>query len=200
MAMQHLRGWIDYERQFLSALTPVERIDYFEKRVRLVAINPLRRILDTEVIVSGEESSALLIFGLSICCAIEATGKFLIGEPSGNAARFHAFVNRYMAPDYGAKTFAGMTYGKALWDHFRNGLAHGFAVCHGGFEGNAGQGYFEVKDIAGVPALEINPTSLFEDFGAAFSAYLRDLRGASPTDPIFVAFNSVFESVFIRGE
>jgi hypothetical protein len=124
----------------------------------------------------------------------------MIGDQCGNSARFHGFVNRYMSPDYASKTFAGMTYGKALWDHFRNGLTHGFAVCHGGFEGNPGQGYFEVKDVVGVPALEINPTSLFEDFVAAFATYLLELRAAALTDQISVTFNDVFESVFIRGE
>src|SRR5262249_47591635 len=163
--------WLDYERTHLPALSPTERIDYFEKRVRLVAINPLRRILNTEIIVAGEDSSALLIFGLSVCCAIEAAGKFLIGGKPGNAARFHAFVNRYMSRDYAGKTFGGMRYGEALWDHFRNGLAHGFAVCHGGFEGNPGQGYFVVRTIAGVQALEINPTSLYEDFAGGFEKY-----------------------------
>jgi hypothetical protein len=150
--------------------------------------------------VAGEDSSALLIFGLSVCCAIEATGKFLIGGKPANAVRFHAFVNRYMSPDYAAKTFAGMTYGQALWEHFRNGLAHGFAVCHGGFEGNPGQGYFDVRTIAGVQALEINPTTLFEDFADGFAKYLHDLRAASATDQMAVTFNEVFEQVFIRGD
>jgi hypothetical protein len=81
-----LRGWLDYDRQHLPALSPDERIDYFEKRVRLVAVNPLRRILATEIIVEGEESSALLIFGVSLCCAIEAIGKFLTGGQVGNGA------------------------------------------------------------------------------------------------------------------
>jgi hypothetical protein len=199
MAVPQLRGWIDYERQFLPALQPADRINYFEKRVRLVAINPLRRILNTEIVVAGEDSSALLIFGLSVCCAIEATGKFLTGQP-GNARRFHAFLNRYMSPDYASKTFDGMTYGKAMWDHFRNGLAHGFAVRHGGFEGNPGKGYFAVKPIVGVPSLEINPTSLFEDFVVGFETHLRDVRAATPTGQIFIVFNDVFEEVFIRGE
>lgn len=122
MSVQQLRGWIDYERQFLPALARPSGSITSRNRVRLVAISPLRRILNTEIIISGEDSSALLIFGLSVCCAIEATGKFMIGDQSGNSARFHGFVNRYMSPDYASKTFAGMTYGKALWDHFRNGV------------------------------------------------------------------------------
>jgi hypothetical protein len=39
-----LRGWIDYDRPSLPALLPPERIDYFELRVKLVAINLLGRI------------------------------------------------------------------------------------------------------------------------------------------------------------
>jgi hypothetical protein len=186
MAVQDLRGWIDYDRPFLPALTAAERIDYFEKRVRLVAINPLRRILKTEVIVAGEDSSALLIFGVSICCAIEATGKFLKGERAGNGVRFHAFLNRYMAPDYAAKTVAGLTYG--------------FAVRHGGFEGNPGQDYFSVRDIAGTPALEINPSRLFDDFVSGFENYLVDLRAAGSADPLFIQFDQVFTAVFIKGD
>lgn len=99
MNVEQLRGRMDYERQFLPTLTEPERIDYFEKRVRLVAISPLRRILDTEIIVDRAASSALLIFGLSVCCAIEAAGKFMLGDQSRNSARFYSFRNKYMSPD-----------------------------------------------------------------------------------------------------
>src|SRR4051812_13576729 len=97
--VQHLSGWLDYDRPSLHLLGPKERIDYFEKRVRLVVVNPLERILNNEVHVSPD-SSALLIFGVSLCCAIEATGKFLSGGRGRNTDRFHAFLNKYMAPEY----------------------------------------------------------------------------------------------------
>jgi len=45
MSVMNLRGWLDYDRDKLPALTPDERIDYFEKRVRFVVINPLRRAI-----------------------------------------------------------------------------------------------------------------------------------------------------------
>lgn len=195
-----MRGWLDYDRSKLRSLTDNERIDYFERRVRLVLLNPLRRLLATEIVVHGEESSALLIFGVSVCCGIEAAGKFLAGGRGGNGQRFDAFVKRYMAVEFQCEKVCGLTYGDALREHFRNGLAHGFAVRHGGFEGVAEQPYFAVREIAGTDALEINPTRLFEDFAEAFDKYLKDLRTALPTDPIFVDFNRVFEAVFIRGE
>ena len=198
--MKDLRGWIDYDRDRLPSLSLADRIDYFERRVRLVAVSPLRRILATEIIVQGEDSSALLIFGVSVCCAIEASGKFLTGGVVGSALRFHAFLNNYMSPDFQLKTIDGLAYGEALWRHFRNGLAHGFTVCHGGFEGGQGEPYFLVRKICGQDSLEVNPTLFFSDYVAGFERYLADLRAASLNDPLFMGFNNVFEKVFIRGE
>jgi hypothetical protein len=36
-----LTGWLDYDRNSLPSLDNGERIAYFEKRVRLVTLNPL---------------------------------------------------------------------------------------------------------------------------------------------------------------
>jgi hypothetical protein len=41
-AVADLTGWLDCDRADLAALDSGERIDYFEKRVRLVAVRPLR--------------------------------------------------------------------------------------------------------------------------------------------------------------
>lgn len=46
---RQLRGWLDYDREKLPFLTLPERIAYFEWRVRRVAVNPLERILATEI-------------------------------------------------------------------------------------------------------------------------------------------------------
>ena len=99
--MATLTGWIDYDRPRLAGLKPSERIDYFEKRTRLVAINPLRRILQNEVHPSDDsgsaitDSSALLIFGIAACCSIEYLGKFVSGGNSHgrNHGRFDAFLH-----------------------------------------------------------------------------------------------------------
>lgn len=199
VGVHNLRGWLDYDRQHLPALSPDERIDYFEKRVRLVAINPLRRIHATEIIVHGEDSSALLIFGVSLCCAIEATGKFLTGGKGNNGNRFLAFVGRYMSPDFQVQTIVGTTNADVVWKHFRNGLAHGFAVCHGGFEGTASEPYFQARTICGVACLEVNPTLFLNDFVAGVERYLFDLRAASPADPLRTSFDAVFKDVFVDG-
>jgi hypothetical protein len=193
-----LRGWLDYDRDKLPALTAAEQIDYFEKRVRLVAVNPLRRILATEI-SPAPDSSALLIFGVSLCCAIEAAGKFLDGGRGSNQQRFAAFVDRYMAPDFKMVTIGNERNVALVWKHFRNGLAHGFSVCHGGFEGHPSEPYFRVATVHGKQCLEMNPTRFLDDFQHGFERYLADLRRAASTDPIRQDFHAVFKDVFVLG-
>lgn len=200
--MVALTGWLDYDRPSLPTLGRGDRIDYFEKRTRRVALNPLRRILQSEILPKDtagnviEDSSALLIFGVAVCCSIESLGKFVNGGVGKNHARFEAFLHRYMDTKFQTERLAGKTYGEILWHYFRNGLAHGFAVCHGGYEGNAGDPYFRPSGTM----LEINPTSLLEDLCEGFNKYMRDLHSASGTDQIYNNFDAVFTSVFINGE
>lgn len=104
-----------------------------------------------------------------------------------------------MAPEFQSLAVAGLGYGEALWQHFRNGLAHGFAVCHGGFEGAANEPYFLVRNIAGHDCLEVNPTRFLMDYVAGFERYLVDLRAANPAASLALDFHRVFEDVFIDG-
>ena len=126
-----LSGWVDVDRPQLGSLSWNQRIDYFEQRVTLVVLNPLRRILQTEI-HTGQDSSALLIYGVSLCCAIEAVGRFEGGmSKTRSGDRFRDFVRDYMHSDF--QTMLGTdTYANILWKYFRNGLAHGFAVKQGG--------------------------------------------------------------------
>jgi hypothetical protein len=145
------------------------------------------------------DSSALLIFGVSLCCAIEAAGKFLTGGSGSNQQRFIAFVDRYMAPDFQVVSIGGARNVEMVWKHFRNGLTHGFAVRHGGFEGHPTDPYFRVATVYGQQCLELNPTRFFDDFYAGFERYLADLRAAGPGDTLRLNFDSVFKDVFIHG-
>ena len=200
--MQALTGWVDYDRPRLSALGPAARIDYLEQRTRLVALNPLRRILQTEILpkdAAGNaivDSSALLIFGVAVCCSIESLGKFVTGGLVGSHNRFVAFLHNYMDSRFQTERLAGKTYGEILWSSFRNGLAHGFTVCHGGYQGNAGDPYFDKS--SGV--LEINPTMLLDDLCNGFYKYLSELRAISFADQVYANFNATFTAVFINGE
>jgi hypothetical protein len=67
--VEHLRGWVDYDRPDLPALQGLECVDYFEKRVDHAAVAPLKRLMDHEILLA--DSSALLVYGVAICCAAE---------------------------------------------------------------------------------------------------------------------------------
>jgi RimJ/RimL family protein N-acetyltransferase len=194
VAEMKLRGWLDYDRPALPQLRPAQRIDYFEWRVRRVVINPLERILATEI-QPTDDSSALLIFGVSLCCAIEATSEFL--QRNGGLL---PFLKRYMSPEYQKRYLGKRTFGDVLRTHFRNGLAHGFSIRHGGFEGASGQNYFKIEPICGIDSLELNPFAFFDDYAVGFERYLADVLRAKPTSAVYKAFHQAFESIFINGE
>lgn len=198
--VNQLSGLLDYDRPHLSKLTASERIDYFEKRVRFVVITPLRRIVDNEIHQAAIGSTALLIFGVSLCCAVEATGKFVCGGTNGARVRFDAFVAKYMAADFTTKTIGNQTYGDILWTTFRNGLAHGFTVLNDGFEGSLTDPYFAEKTGAARNRLYINPYRLFDDYVAGFDQYLNHLRADQPNGQLFADFNKMFDLVFIQGK
>ena len=191
--VRSLTGWIDCDRNKLAGLNPHERVLYFRKRLHLVLLKTLENLFAS----IGDKHSPMLIFGTTICCSIEALGKFYNGGVGQNHQRFYAFVDKYLHGDFSAKSAGSVKYKEALWKHYRNGLAHGFAVCHGGFEGIAG--YFEVRTICGHASLMINPEYLYRDFRSGVAKYLHDLRIAASADQIRLNFNQVFTDVFING-
>ena len=198
--LSELRGWLDYDRPDLPHLTKDEQVLYFEKCVNMVLLRPLDHMLNqTDVVMGRDDSSALLIFTVAICSAIEATGKFLGGDRGGNQEKFHAFVKQYMNHDYETKTLGSKPYWKVLWKHFRNGISHGFSVCHGGLEGDRIGTYFTVKTIAGAQCLIINEFNLLQDVEQAIKAYIVDLKSSGPTSQLRRNFDAVFEDVFIKG-
>lgn len=200
----NLTGWIDYDRHLLPALSPAERVSYFEKRVRLVLLNPVDHLLNhSDEAIGRKDSSALLMVGVSICCAIEATGRFFKGNLAStprNKNFFNAFLYNYMDKRFQLMSLGEKSYGDIVWKHFRNGIAHGFVVSHGGFEDNAGD-YFGEKTICGHKALVLNPFRFFNDFRQGFEKYLADLRNPSHSmSTLQNNFQKAFEEVFIQGQ
>jgi hypothetical protein len=116
------------------------------------------------------------------------------GKTIGNGKRFERFVTDYMSKELGARHIGKRSYSTIIWKDFRNGLAHGFAVCGGGFNGNRGNPYFGL-DASG--NLTVSPAELFDDFVQGFKRYVADLRAG---DPKVVMFEKVFQHVFIDGK
>jgi hypothetical protein len=189
-----LSGWVDYDRDFLPALDEIERIDYFEERVRRVFIVPIKELYARTA--AEANYSSMLIVGMTACCGIEALGRFSLGTPSSNGDRFRHFATNYLSPDL-QTAFGPITRMEVLWSSFRNGIAHGFVVAHGGFEENGGA-YFAVKDYAGYDVLQVSPTRLIADIETGFAKFIADLRADCPGGR-FLTFDAEFTQVFIDG-
>ncbi len=128
--------------------------------------------------------SKLLVFGTVLFDGLEALGGFYCGR-RGSDRTFKEFVKDFMDPIYGPHT-------AELREDFRNGLAHGFAVKHGGFEFLVGQS-LRVDQQRGV---QIDPDSLLRDFKRALRAYFRRLRVDGQNSSVGRAFQTRFREVF----
>jgi len=194
---KNLKGWVDYDRPFLSTLTYKQKVTWFHKRLNLTLIKPIKYVY--RGVSRSSQQSALLIFATSACCAIEALGKFYSGGGRGfKHDYFREFLKKFMAADYMRRSIDGKTYEYILWNYFRNGLAHGFATCHGGFEHQTS--YFSVKTSSSKRTLIIDPKNFLDDFLYGIKKYLSELRAASVEDTIAQNFEKVFKDVFIDGK
>ena len=194
-----LTGWVDYDRTQLRAqiLTKTQEIMYFKKRISMILLLPLNEIY-TSLMENKEYSSTVLCFGTCICCSIEALGKFHTGNlgEGHSGSNFRQYVKDFMDPDY-SQTLNGNPYVSILWKSFRNGLAHGFTIKHGGFEHH--NSYFHIKNINGVNQLEIDPTEFYNDFKQGVDKFINKLNNVPSNDQAYINFHKAFEDIFIRG-
>jgi hypothetical protein len=156
---------------------------------------PLQRLFQ-DIFRNKPNESSILIYATCVCCAIEALGKFILGGSGTKQANFKAFAGR-MHADIMSQCLGSKTYCDILWHYFRNGLAHGLAICHGGFEHQAT--YFSVKKVCGVDCLYIDPAHFNADFRNALAKYEKQLTAAPVSAPLRVAFERVFDDVFVYG-
>lgn len=180
------------DKDKLPRLSFKGRVEWFEKRVELVLINPLKELADNSFrnSLKKKDGNILLCFGTLICCGIESLGGFMAGRASFKG--FKSFVKKYMDSRWQNILSYGLSYWRALRDDFRNGLAHGFTVQKGGFE--ASSNYFEEKEYG----LEIDENLFFQDLEQAFQKYLRDLKNSKESGRIRKNFEKRFRDVFLR--
>lgn len=121
----------EYDKAKLPSLTFEGRVAWFEKRVELVLINPLKVLADDSFrnSIKNKNGNILLCFGTLICGGIEALGGFLKGRASFRG--FKSFVKGYMDTGWQVTLSYGLPRWRALRDDFRNGLAHGLTVQKG---------------------------------------------------------------------
>jgi hypothetical protein len=181
----------DYDKPHYSYLSPTGKIEYLEKRVQLILIDPLEEIKQKVLANSTTEYYWLCIITL-VCCGIEATGGYLIGRDQRIAFKkgtspkaFKEFVRRYM-PDYNA-------YVHDLWKFFRNGLAHGFCIQKGGIELNLPNPAQRNTNIG----VQINGDEFFDKFKTGFFKYADDLKKANPSSKMRKNFEKAWNWIFI---
>jgi hypothetical protein len=194
-----LTGFVDYDRPLLKSqiLTKSQEIIYFKKRIRMILLLPLREMY-ISLMKKKKRSTTVVCFGTCICCSIEALGKFHTGNlgDGKSGPNFRKYVKDYMDPKY-SQVLIGKPYVNILWTSFRNGLAHGFTIKHGGFEHH--HSYFQIKNIGGINQLEIDPTRFYDDFRRSIYKFIDKIDKAPLTDQAYINFHAAFEDVFIQG-
>ena len=177
----------DYDRDRLPALSYRGKIRWFELRTNHVLVRPLDVIRPRRSETRRmPRASFLLLFASVLFNGVEAFGAFYRGQ-DGTARTFRDFVQDFMDPRL-------RPHLARLRDDFRNGLAHGFTIKHGGVEFGVG-GPIRVDPLHG---LEIDPDFLLADFKQARRTYVRQLRADGPASSIGQAFARRFHIVFER--
>ena len=171
----------------LSRLTDSGKVQWFSDRMDMVFVDPLGRIFDTASVAHRELNSSpddikprtIMIGAFALLLnGIESCGSFITDFPPStnkkNWRRFNAFMTKYMS------VWNAMVVGTShknknmiaiLWEHFRNGIAHGFSVTSGGIEYLGGPRWRVSSGI-----MEIDPVLFFKDFLRAKDDLLRDIN------------------------
>jgi len=196
IARAHIEGkaftlYYDYDQLRdgkLSQLTDDGKIEWFRLRMHYVFLEPIGRVFRAKSPAYRElnstkpndlpaRSSIIASFSL-LLNGIESLGSFSTTSKN-NCDRFYAFMQNYMSswdvpvpslyPNAGLKTI--------LWKEFRNGIAHGFAIKHGGIDNEAdtAPGWRVVPNNGPSGSvtrrLEIGPNAFFRDFRAGVDTF-----------------------------
>jgi hypothetical protein len=176
----------DYDKPNYIYLSLQGKIEYLEKRVQLILIDPLEEIKQRSLAKSTSEYYWLCLVTL-VCCGIEATGAYLVGrdrkgikKKGENFKAFKMFINQYM-PIY-------KPYVNDLWKYFRNGLAHGFCIVKGGIE--LGLSNPAQRDVN--IGIQINADEFFDNFKKGFSNYIAHIKTQSPNSKVIKKFEKTW--------
>ncbi|NWG04886.1 MAG: hypothetical protein HXY44_18690 [Syntrophaceae bacterium] len=188
------RDWTlfkDYDKPNYIYLSLHGKIDYLEKRVQLILIDPLEEIKQRSLTKNTNEYYWLCLV-IMVCCGIEATGAYLVGrdrksikKKGENFRAFKSFINKYM-PIYKPCL-------DDLWKYFRNGLAHGFCIVKGGIELGLPNPVQRDANIG----VQINADEFFDNFKKGFFNCIKDLRTQSPNSKVIKKFEKTWSWVFL---
>ena len=168
-------------RDDLRALPTDDKLKYLEERARLVFLDALDEwlsLLNSKWLLSFHELNIITL----VCCAIEGLGHYLTGDDNAGEA-FKRFIKEFM-PDFSPVQ-------NELWNDYRNGLAHGFCIKHGGIEKNLHKP-FKCDSEKGV---ELDFDIFVSDFKEAFSNFFKKLEAEK--EHFEKSFTARFEEVLL---
>jgi hypothetical protein len=193
--------YFDYDQlrdSKLSRLTDPGRIEWFRCRMEFVFLEPLASLYAGKTPAYRALNSmdqedlparSFVIAAFSILLnGIEALGSFITTRPEDDKrANFFAFMTTYMKPwnkHIPNSPYAPLGDMKAiLWEHFRNGIAHGFCIERGGIDNEADG----PRWIVGPNSLHIGPNTFFQDFRLGLDSFFADLNSDPGRSSTFLA-------------
>lgn len=179
----------DYDKGKFSNLSFSGKVEYLEKRVEKILINPCRKAMDTAL-----KTDLGLVLATAVCAGISAAGTFLQGSQARRGEDkqfFMEFVTQYMDLARQKSQPPGTTWPEWLYSHVRCGLAHSFTIESGGVEYEA-TSYVAIKPCGP----EISPLELLEDLSRGLNKYFGDVRKDGESSGKGLLFKKRFDQVF----
>jgi len=191
----------DCERfHILDQLSDDGKIEWLERRMRMIFLDPLAKIYDRTSIAhhelnfteGGPPMTPMLMTMSLLMNGIEALGSFLT-TATGNKQGFEEFMNRYMpdwtvtitAPYHGTHRLSDI-----LWKFYRNGLAHSFAILRAGIDDVPGTDKYMISDNV----LQIDGWKFFPDLQHAFNQMFQDARTDNHIRTVLLGrFNDIYQ-------
>ena len=150
------------QKDDIRALPTDDKLKFLEERSRLVfldALDELLSLLNSKSLSSFHELNMVTL----ACCAIEGLGHYLTRDDNAGDA-FRRFIEEFMP--------AFSPVQNELWNDYRNGLAHGFCIKHGGIEKGLGEPF----KSEGKEGIKLDFDIFFSDFKTAFDNFFKKLE------------------------
>jgi len=151
----------------LSLLSEEGKIEWFRLRMNYVFLTPLKclyggrspayRALNSMKQDDLPARSFVIATFSVLLNGIEALGSFMTSPKASKRKNFFAFMSTYM-PQWDTAQKGDLK--ELLWNHFRNGIAHGFCIAGGGIDNEADR----ARWIESSGSLHIGPNVFFKDF------------------------------------
>jgi len=204
------------EEHKLTPLTKEQKAIWFERRVRMAFLEPLRRIwkertvfeslLESKLDSQKECSFSIAAMGIMLN-VVEALGSFRKPElarskdQDGNWKMFIEFLSNHMRA-WNINTASNVSVPNVLWKSFRNGIAHDLRVGQVPQDGGL-WGSLEFRDnFADLDRrrfekhgqlLRVCPEDFFDDLAAGVKEYFDKLK---ESNELLDSFESRFDEVY----